>query len=333
MTAQDSIQSVFLEQIRKNIPPNLSFVDELAELLNISRDSAYRRIRGETVLSLDEVAVLTKHFSVSVDDFLSPSNDRVSFQIRALNVSHISIEKWFTSIIESLGMIVGYPAKEKVLIYDAKDLPIFHFFQFPKLAVFKIYFWMKTFARDEKLNSIKYNPGLLDKKLIAMSEKIWETYIRIPSVEIVGQEILTVTLRQIEYAYECGMFLDKQEPKALLDDCSLLATHFQHQAGLGFKQAYGSADPGGKFTVYLNDVLIGSNTFFCKLDSKRLTFLTPNVFNQLMTTHEHFCQVTEDHINNMIDKSVLISGTAEKERNKFFNRVEENIQMVKARIV
>ena len=83
VTPTDNIQSSFLEQIRSKLAPNLSFVDELAELLSISRDSAYRRIRGETVLSLDEVAVLTKHFSVSVDDFLSPSNDRVSFQAGA----------------------------------------------------------------------------------------------------------------------------------------------------------------------------------------------------------------------------------------------------------
>ena len=333
MTPTDSIQSSFLEQLRGKMGPNLSFVDELAELLNISRDSAYRRIRGETILSLDEVAVLTKHFGVSLDDFLMPSDERVSFQIKALNVIHISVEKWFAAIIGTLEMIKGFPAHEKELTYDAKDLPIFHFFQFPRLATFKIYFWMRTFGRDEKLGAKKYNPDVIDNKLISMSEKIWEMYANIPSVEIIGYEILTVTLRQIEYAYECGMFSDKQDAYNLFDDCSMLATHLQHQAELGSKQTYGSAKPGAKLDVYLNDVLIGANTFFCKLDSKRMTFLTPNVFNLMMTSHDHFCDITQDHIANMIEKSILISVKAEKERNKFFNRVEENIQRAKSRIV
>ena len=332
MAATDGIQSAFLEQIKSKLAPNLSFVDELAELLNISRDSSYRRIRGETVLSLGEVSVLTKHFGVSVDDFLMPANDRVTFQIKALNVANISIEKWFAAIINTLEMIKASAAHEKELIYDAKDLPIFHFFQFPRLAAFKIYFWMRIFARDEKLGAKKYNPNIIDNKLISMSEKIWGMYASIPSLEIIGYEILTVTLRQIEYAYECGMFSEKQEAYGLFDDCSKLAIHLQRQAELGTKETYGTTEPGAKLDVYLNDVLIGPNTFFCKLDSRRITFLTTNVFNLLVTSHEHFCNITEDHIDNMIERSVLISVTAEKERNKFFNRVEENILRAKARI-
>ncbi|MDH4296849.1 MAG: hypothetical protein OEV74_11250, partial [Cyclobacteriaceae bacterium] len=58
MTIPNSIQSAFLEQIRKRLRPNVSFADALADALSISRDSAYRRIRGETVLSLDEVKIL-----------------------------------------------------------------------------------------------------------------------------------------------------------------------------------------------------------------------------------------------------------------------------------
>ncbi len=71
MTPQDSIQSSFLDQVRSRLPANLSFVDELAEILNISRDSAYRRMRGETILSLDEVKIICNHFGVSLDSLLS----------------------------------------------------------------------------------------------------------------------------------------------------------------------------------------------------------------------------------------------------------------------
>jgi hypothetical protein len=308
-------------------------VDELAELLSISRDSAYRRIRGETVLSLGEVAVLTKHFGVSLDDFLTPSDDRVSFQVKVMNTWNISIENWFASIIATLEMIRNFPAKEKEMIYDAKDLPIFHFFQFPRLAAFKIYFWMKTFAHEEKLGELKFSEKIVDRKLVAMSEKIWSMYAAVPSVEIMGNEILTVTLRQIEYAHECGMFSDKQEAYALYDNCSALINQLKHQASLGSKQTYGSDDPGGRFDVYVNDVLTGANTFYLKFDDKRMTYITPNVFNLLMTTHDHFCKITEDHIRNLMEKSVLISSSAEKERNKFFNRIEENIQWVRSRTI
>ena len=92
------IQSKFLEEVKTKLAPNLSFVDELAELLHISRDSAYRRIRGETVLSLDEIRLLTHKYHISLDDFLSPSKERVSFQLRAVDVTEFSFEKWLKSV-------------------------------------------------------------------------------------------------------------------------------------------------------------------------------------------------------------------------------------------
>ena len=129
------------------------------------------------------------------------------------------------------------------------------------------------------------------------------------------------------------MFNNKEEAIALCNDCSLLANHFQHQAELGSKITYGQKEPGASLKIYLNEVLIGSNSILFEMGDRRITFITPNNFNLLMTTHEAFCQITLDHINNLIDKSVLITASAKKQRSKFFNRVEETIQSVKARMV
>ncbi len=333
MVQTDSIQSTFLEQIKNKLAPHLSFADEMAELLNISRDSAYRRIRGETILSLDEVRLLTNHYGISLDAFISPAKDRVSFQLKALETDDFSFEKWLKSFLDNLEIFLASPEKEKELIYDAKDLPIFHYFQFPRLSAFKMYFWMKYFARDAKFNSGKFDPKRVDNKLLSMGEKIWELYSRIPCTEIITYELLTITLRQIEYAHDCGMFTDPHEAAALCDDCLLLSNHLKLQAEIGFKQTFGSTEQGAKYELYLNEVLIGANTAMFKLDTRRIVFITPNNFDLLTTTHESFCKITEDHIHNLIDKSVLISVSAKKERTKFFNRIEEQTQALKAKIL
>jgi transcriptional regulator with XRE-family HTH domain len=325
----DSVQISFLNQIRTRLPANLSLVDEMAELLNISRDSAYRRLRGETILSLDEVQHLTSRYGISLDTFLTPSKERINFHLKALDAD----ESWFRSILDNLQMILAAPSKEKMLTYDAKDLPIFHYFQFPRLAVFKLYFWTKTFAYKAKFNAGKYDPKQVDNKMIATAERIWETYAQIPSTEIITSELLNVTLRQVEYAYDCGMFTDHQEAIDLCNDCSLLVTHLQHQAETGSKNTYGTDLPGAKYELYLNEVLIGSNTIFVKMDSQQVAFITPNNFNIMMTTHQGFCEITARHIDNMIDKSVLISVSGKKERVRFFNRVEESIQRLKSRMI
>ncbi len=56
------LQIAFLKQIKNQLPPHLSLVDALADQLNISNDSAYRRIRGEKHLTFDEIQILCGAF-------------------------------------------------------------------------------------------------------------------------------------------------------------------------------------------------------------------------------------------------------------------------------
>jgi len=329
MTPQDSIQSSFLDQVRRRLPANLSFADELAEILDISRDSAYRRMRGETVLSLDEVKKICVHYSVSLDSLLSPAAQIVSFQLRAMDGGESAFEIFLKSVLGNLEMITGFP--EKQLIYHAKDLPIFHFFQYPHLATFKIYFWIKTFSHSAKLTGEKYNHEQVPRDLIAIGERIWTKYAPINSIEIISHEILTITLRQIQFAYDCGL-IDKAEAQHLCNDCVALLTHLKQQAELGRKKTFGTQDMGGKLELYLNEVLIGDNTVLFKMGDKLVTFITHNNFNILANSQESFCKLTESHLNNMMNKSTLISTSATKERSRFFNDLLSEVNRVKDKL-
>jgi transcriptional regulator with XRE-family HTH domain len=327
--AQDSIQSTFLDQVRKRLPSNMSFVDELAEVLNVSRDSAYRRMRGETVLSLDEVRKICNHFKVSLDYLLSPAAEMVSFQLRALEEGEFTFRNFLKSVVENLEMISGFP--DKHLTYHAKDLPIFHFFQYPDLARFKVYFWIKTFSPNAKFAGEKYYPEFVPHDLITIGERIWSKYANINSTEIISHEILNITLRQIQFAYDCSL-IDRTSAKNLCEDCTRLLNHLREQAEGGVKNSYGTKDNGAKLDLYLNEVLIGDNSVFFKMADKRVTFITHNNFNILATSQELFCEMTEKHLINMMNKSTLISNSAAKERSRFFNELLEKVQRVKEKL-
>ncbi|NJM14386.1 MAG: hypothetical protein HC896_02530 [Bacteroidales bacterium] len=61
------LQKRLFEMITANIPANISLVDALGNLLGISNDSAYRRLRGDTALTIEEVALICKQFNISFD--------------------------------------------------------------------------------------------------------------------------------------------------------------------------------------------------------------------------------------------------------------------------
>ncbi|HWC54065.1 MAG TPA: hypothetical protein VG676_10810, partial [Chitinophagaceae bacterium] len=298
--------------------------------LGISRDSAYRRIRGETLLSLDEVKIIHQQFGVSVDTLLTTSPSEVSFRMHTLDSKNFSFDKYLNFLLENLEKISGYPEKE--IIWYAKDLPIWHYFRFPALASFKFYFWDKTFVKGSKLRAEKYRQEVITKDLLALAGRVWSKYAAIPSTEILGNENLDSTLNQIAFAYECGVFNSKKDAMDLCDECCQLMEQIKSEAEEGLKKGIDMCDPGERFALYHNEVLIGDNSVLFKIADRRMAFITANQFSILTTTQESFCRLTEDYINNMINKSTLISTTAEKERTKFFNAMLDKIALTRLKI-
>lgn len=318
------IQSTFLEQVRKRLPANLSFVDELAEILNISRDSAYRRMRGETVLSLDEVMKICQHFNVSLDTLLSPTSEMVSFHNRVIHPQDFTFEKWLQSVLQNLEMIAGLPQKE--IYYCAKDVPFFHYFKFPTLAAFKMFFWMKSYHNYPEYANQRFDPSLISKELLRIGERIWAKYTGIPSTEIWSEETTNITLKQIEFYLESGVLRNDQA----IELCDLhvqLVNSIRQEAAIGNKGV-----AGVPFHIFKNEILIAETTLLFKMHNTRVAYITYNTMNVLTTSHESFCLQIENYLENVKNKSSLISTTGEKERNKFFNKMEEQTILLKDRI-
>jgi hypothetical protein len=326
LMAAENIQSSFLEQVKKRLPPNVSLADELAELLNISRDSAYRRMRGETVLSLDEAKVLCNQFGVSLDVLLGTSSEIVPFRHQVVNNTPETFEKWLRSILQNLETIATFPA-EKEIVFCAKDVPVFHYFDFPELSAFKMFFWMKSVLNYSSLQSEKFRPPLVSGEYITLGRKISDSYNKIPSIELWSDETTNVTLKQIEFYYESGFFNSAADAHLLLDQYAQLLQGVREKAANGVKSDQ------VPFKLYKNEILIADNNVLFRMGEKRAVYVIHNITEILMTTNEAFCKQTEYFTNNLQNRSVLISTTGEKERNKFFNRMAEKIEVAKKGIV
>jgi len=317
-----TIQSAFLEQIKGRIPENISFADKLAELLNISRDSAYRRIRGETVLSLDEVKKLCDRFGVSLDALLAPAINTSLFYHRALSTTY-TLEHWLNSLGKNMEVVSGYSQHE--MIFAARDMLIFHYFRFSDLSAFKMFFWLKTIIKDPNYVDLSFHPAVVPKEILNACNRIWKFYSMVPSTEIWSEEAINETLKQIEFYHECRFFSDKKEGIHLCDQLLELIKQIKTEAAEG-KRA------GEPFRLYENEILIADNTIFARMDKIRVVYINYNSLNLLTTHQEAFCNKTEKYLDTLIKNSTLISASAEKERNKFFNRMKERIEIFKKKL-
>src|SRR5262245_26860734 len=74
------LQQELFKHLKNSLPAHVSLTDELCNLLDLSADSVYRRIRCEKPITLNELKQICEHYQVSLDQLLQLKNDSVLFQ-------------------------------------------------------------------------------------------------------------------------------------------------------------------------------------------------------------------------------------------------------------
>ena len=224
--------------------------------------------------------------------------------------------------LELIGNVSG-----SMMYYEAKDIPPFHHFQFPQLAAFKYFFWMKTILAYPHLAKENFESHQLEKPLHDTGRKIIETYNKIPSAEIWSVETINSSIRQIEYYREAGVFSKKETVERLYDELLQLIEQVEQQAECGEKFPINGKPEGNKnnFQLYFNEVILGHNTILSVTNEQQTVFINHGVLNYMITRDNRFCDYTKKSLENIMRKSSLISSVSEKERNRFFHVLKEKI--------
>jgi len=331
MEVLSTIQENLFQSIKNKLAPNISFVHDLSELLGISYDSTYRRIRGEKELSLEELKTICIHYKISVDALFNVKHDHIIFNSMAIGEEGFDIKKWLESLLGAIKKI--HEAKESEIIYAAKDIPVFYYFEFPEIAAFKIYFWNKALipasGYENKMLSLE-----APENLYVIGRQLLSHYIKIPTIEIWSEETISSILRQIDYCFVSGFFKQREDVFRLCDVLESWLDHVQSQAEHGFQYMWGSPVEGieNNYRLFHNEVLVSDNTILVKADNQKISYNTYNVINQLITSNPVFCNQIENSLRNLMKKSTMISGTSAKERHRFFNILHEKVTSLRSRI-
>lgn len=321
------IQSNLFARVGGLLPAHLSLADELASLLGVSRDSAYRRLRGDTELSLAETALICKRFGLSMDGLIGPQAGAVQFQQDG--APDMDMEGRLAVVNAFLKQMEQAASKE--IVYFSMELPFFHILQVPELLAFKRSYWHSVLHPDEPLPQVQ----LTGAGSPELALEIVGRYIRIPSTEIIYESALSTTLQQVHYFLESGCFADPQDALRVCDALRALVAHLKVQAVLGRKFRYGAPapeqGPANNYRLFLNEMVYSQNIIHTRMDGREAVFLEHNVVQFMQTTDEGFCKETATTLATIQGKSIPISAVSERERNKFFNRLEASIDRMRTR--
>lgn len=323
------MQEVFIKHLKQVVPSNVSLVDDIADLLKISNDSAYRRLRNETELSLDETYKICKHYRISVDSVFSNKGDSVTCNYIKLTDSEENFENYLTSLSNQLERL--QKSDEAKIIYAAEEIPIFHSFFSKELAAFKLFYWQRSVLNIPAYQTKKFDWDVISEKQLELTRKIHRTYLQIPSTEIWTDETINTTIKQIEYYFESGAFKEKEDAILVLQELKKMAQSINQYAENENKSEVNKLN-NASFNLYNSDLVIGTNCIHVTVAGSVLSYISFNTMNSLTTSNNQFCEEIEHWMKNLIKKSTLISSIAEKQRFQFFSKAYKAIDLSIERI-
>lgn len=320
------IQTELFRIIRTRVNDQLPLADTIAQVLGISTDSAYRRIRGEKEIGLEELSLLSTHFQISLDQLLQIHTGTIAFRGQYLSAQHFRFEDYMLNLKKNMEYMNSFKTPE--FYYSCKDMPIFHHFHFREMAAFKWFFWLKTYFQFPEFDKKKIDLHEYPDELYTIDQDVLRLYNQLPSVEIWNIESMNILFRQIDFYREARIFQNDVQILQLYEIIERIWDHLEQQAALGYKFMHDDPQrkPMGRFRMYFNEVLLGDNSILVTLDGTKSAYITHATINFMQTHDPVFCENMYQHFRNQMKRSTLISEVSEKDRSRFFRIIRDRIK-------
>ena len=297
-------QELFFEAIKSVLPGYQNMAQSVADVLEVSTNEAYKKIRGTSILNLQQIIKLSDSFGVP---FLYKPD-----QLPTVTFDYLSVDQeipnmlfYLQDLLKNLKQI--RQSKYQHITITTDDIPLFHFFKYPELTCFKLFFWSDSVMNTE----VKFDPGYFATDIINIAKELNQIYLEIPCTEIWSKDTVHGTIEQIRYAFEAG-YIAKELAEQIIEQVRYCLTDMNMYAISSKK----TIDPRHTFNWYNCDVL-GSIAYLVDFKDHMACYNRFNTFNYLRTEDQTYCKQTKQWMQGLIMKSVSFSGQGEKHRNKY----------------
>ncbi len=333
MTENRDLQNTFIQRLQEVLPKGQSLAPVLSDTLNISLDSAYRRINGKTAFSLEESLHLARNFNLSLDGLTDPNQQNAHFSFQDLQPSLESFEEYLDLLLENLLRLDAFPGAQ--LYYSCLDIPIFFNLGHPQIAAFKMFYWMHSILEVEELQTKVFEPDLIPDRFLEKGKAIYNAYCRIPSIELWTTNTMDSTLRQIEFYNNAGHIRSKEVNEGLFEDLQSMLRDLNTMAEKGTKVINRVPEPAEKdnYKLYESDIELTGNGALALIGPHKISYIGHLTFHTLVSDHPGLNEKTLLWYQRLVRKANLISSVSAKHRYQFISHLEADLSACKNRIL
>jgi BetR domain len=312
------VHNRLVSELNKKAVNKGKLVHELVELLDISQDSVYRRLRGDSEFTLSEIYLMSNEYGLAMDSILNANITSTSFRFNRLYEQTDAFIPYMISLTKQMELLA---ASKGSLSFIASELPISQSFQNQGLRDFKIYYWQKVVLNRPSLKGVKFDETFgLGININQYADSLMKSYAKMKKIEIWTEETLDDTIRQILYCQDSGLLdseMIQMVCRSMMDMLNRLENELEIQS---------DHETSNGLTFYVSSVELGNNVILMDFGSYRTAYVKFNTFNTVSTKSLEFCDEIDLMIKNNLTKSVEISGKSDIHRHKFFTTLRNKVR-------
>ncbi|RMD98141.1 MAG: hypothetical protein D6816_16610 [Bacteroidetes bacterium] len=316
------LQNLIVDFLRRTANPQRNLSEELAEVLHISTNAAYKRLSGYTPFQLDEVLRLAQHYQMPLGYWLSASDDRLLAEFSGFKAISSSL-KYLDGVREELQGILQL-ADYRLQIANS-GLSDFYFFLFDELTLFRFYIWQRLQWRDPEWDELPFSFDLPHKEeLLTRVRKLLGYYFRLNVEQIWSESIFDSIYQQTRYLLEANLFRNPEDALVILRKLSELYSHLYEMAKTGrlFPPEGTVEQSAGKVKTFVNQCLENTNVILLEGGEQATVYAILDNPNFLKIKDPKICTYVKGMFERLLARSEQVSELGERSRRDFFQRLK-----------
>lgn len=306
-----------IEHMKANLKKDESLSIVLTDILQLGRESVYRRIRGDVPFTFEEVIKLSEKLKFSIDALVDQSKPNKSvFEINMLSPRAQLDDYW--AVLASYVKLFSEMAKTPTSVahHALNTLPYSLYLGYANLARFRYFRWMYQ-SHVSHCDRVKYADIQIPPKFIEVQKSFAASskYIH-HTMMILGQNIFSAICCDIEYFYSLH-FLTSDDVELMRDELLDILKVWEGYA------ITGQFNTGRRVDIYLSNVDIEATYCLFEYDKGGMAHLRLFDASGVDSGANEIRAVQRKWINSLRRYSTLISQSGEMERHIYFRKQRE----------
>lgn len=313
-----SSQSTFFDRLARQFNKRGDMVSAMSRVLHVGRDAVYRRLRGETLLTTDELFLLSRHFKVRLQD---RAEESPTFNYPGEQFYVDGELSYYVSFYKEVAKITAIPGV--TIDYVTPEIPVYYELSKPTLLAFKAFMYEAMNWNLRGWEDKVFRPELINPGIYALAQRAARRLLNASGREIWSARTMNATLRQLEHAVKTGRLADAAIVDKIYTELSEIVDHMEAMARSGKRFPMGEepTEDSPELQLYYNDLVNNNMIAIVNAPLRSFVFSSFVAPTYLVADDPRICEMTIAWYGNVIATGNRVSWQNGGQAIAFFMRL------------